>query len=108
MYESPIHIIDNMIADCIYEMKKKQEDDIYQAILKNYVTIDKDELIKALKYDRDQYNKGYADAMAAIVRCKDCEYCKKASSSGDIWCHYWGVDPSPNDFCSQGIRKSDS
>lgn len=28
------------------------------------IDIDKDELLKALKYDRDQYNQGYSDGKA--------------------------------------------
>ena len=32
------------------------------------VDVDKEELVKALKYDRDQYNKGYQDAKAIIER----------------------------------------
>lgn len=53
--------------------------------------VDKHELMKALAYDREQYKKGYADAMKnavpldklcelmaetnVVIPCKICEYC---------------------------------
>lgn len=32
------------------------------------IKVDKEELLKALKYDRDQYNKGYEDGYKAGVK----------------------------------------
>ena len=55
MYESPI----NVYRSNVIEMKI--ENDIMSAIQKYDIDVDKDELIKALNYDRDQYNKGYQD-----------------------------------------------
>lgn len=51
-YESPIQI-------AIGQMRMEQENNIYKAIQEQSVNVDKDELIKALRYDRDQYEKGY-------------------------------------------------
>ena len=53
------------------------EKEIVNTLVKLRVNVDKDELIKALEYDRKQYEKGYADAIAdgaMVVRCKDCEH----------------------------------
>ena len=58
MYESPIELITTDIATSI---SKQLDNDIYQAVIKTGVNVDKDELIKALKYDREQYEKGYND-----------------------------------------------
>ena len=58
MYKSPIEIITK-------DLVTKQEDGIYQAVLGQGVVVDKDELIRALQYDRGQYEKGYADGYAA-------------------------------------------
>jgi hypothetical protein len=58
MYESPIELITTDIASSI---SKQLDNDIYQAVIKTGVNVDKDELIKALKYDREQYEKGYRD-----------------------------------------------
>ena len=53
-YQSPIEIM--------YQgFKTKLEGDVMSAIHSYGVNVDKDELIKALEYDRDQYRKGYAD-----------------------------------------------
>lgn len=54
MYESPIDVI-----HC--EMQMQLEGEIFKAVQKVGVHVDKEELIKALAYDRNQYEKGYAD-----------------------------------------------
>lgn len=68
MYESPIKLYE--IAE---EMNKNLDECIINAIAKYGITIDKDQLIKALTYDRDQYQKGYADAKAeqSWVPCEE-------------------------------------
>ena len=49
---------------------------VVETCVKMVVNVDKEELLKALNYDRHQYEKGYADGRSArdseIVRCKDC------------------------------------
>jgi hypothetical protein len=73
MYEPPISLfeydfldnINNSIDSQIKKMwqaeQKHKEEQIYQTIKKYYVDVDKEELVRALSYDRDQYNKGYKD-----------------------------------------------
>lgn len=60
MYEPPIELI---ITQMQNEMKQKQETFILNAVQKTGVNVDKEELLKALKYDREQYNKGYIDGL---------------------------------------------
>lgn len=55
MYKSPITIIQDQI-------QMKIENDILKAIQRQNIVVDKEELIKALGYDREQYEKGYEDA----------------------------------------------
>ena len=55
MYESPINIIYKNVEESF-------ENGIIKAVQKADIIVDKEELIKALQYDRDQYRKGYADA----------------------------------------------
>jgi hypothetical protein len=62
MYKSPIEMI---YADIYSQVMEQQEDMVYKAVLNCVPNIDKEELIKALKYDRDQYEKGYHDGRAA-------------------------------------------
>ena len=53
-YESPITFN-------IGELNKTFDDSIMKALLKCDINVDKEELIKALEYDRMQYDKGYSD-----------------------------------------------
>lgn len=72
MYKSPIEII--------YEdIKYKQEDEIYRAIENYNIHVDKDELLRALAYDRMQYEAGYRDGIREFA-----EYLKKHSCSYDL------------------------
>lgn len=56
MYESPIEVLTK-------QMQFKFEDDVFKAVQQYGITVDKKELIKALQYDRGQYEKGFADGM---------------------------------------------
>lgn len=58
-YQSPIAV--NIAND----IQLKMEDDIMTAVYSYGVEVDKDELLKALAYDRDQYVTGYADGVRA-------------------------------------------
>ena len=62
MYESPIMA---MVSDITTEMRHEQDREIMNAILSVGISVDKDELVKALSYDRQQYGKGYAEGYAA-------------------------------------------
>ena len=53
-YKSPIEIIQKGFTT-------KIEDDVCKAVWEYGISVDKEELIKALRYDREQYEKGYAD-----------------------------------------------
>jgi len=45
------------------QMGKEIDKLTFQAIERVGITVDKDELIKALQYDRDQYDKGFRDGV---------------------------------------------
>lgn len=62
MYVSPINMI---IDDFQTEVVKEGENYICRAVQKVGVDVDKDELVKALMYDRNQYEKGYEDGLKA-------------------------------------------
>ena len=53
-YESPIKIISD-------ELKTKMEGDVMTMIQSYGITVDKEALVKALEYDRNQYEEGYRD-----------------------------------------------
>lgn len=59
MYESPINL---KYSEPIYkEVTNHLNETIYQAVASVGVDVNREELIKALAYDRRQYEKGYAD-----------------------------------------------
>lgn len=62
-YKSPITLfhMDNYVSDLRKEINAKQEEYIMQSIVSMGIDVDKNELIKALQYDREQYEKGYKD-----------------------------------------------
>ena len=113
MYESPVTTIYDRVAK---DANERLEDYIVEEILRVGVIVDKDELIRALNYDRRQYQKGYQDgkaaAIAEIVRRKDCKhriedeeferghYCVKRPQNGGRFCE-------DNDFCSCGERRDE-
>lgn len=76
MYESPISITERIA----HEIENEKDNQIFKAIAQIVVDVDKDEIIKALKYDRGQYEKGYRDGLKAAVihahRYKDYGVCK--------------------------------
>lgn len=57
-YESPINVV-------MGQMRMEQENNIYKAIQEYGVNVDKEELVKALQYDRGQYDKGYVNGYNA-------------------------------------------
>lgn len=54
MYESPIDII-------MKSTTEKMEHDVMTVIQSYYIDVDKEELLRALRYDREQYKKGFED-----------------------------------------------
>lgn len=120
MYRSPIEILCADIWDQIQtQIDKQQGEDIYKAVVSYGINVDKEELIRALKYDRDQYNKGYmdgvADARKEIVRCRDCKNWKLIDGLEPHWecqifcgLHDNGYLTGADDFCSYGERRSNA
>lgn len=62
MYESPINLIYEQMATNI---ARKIDKEVIEQTMKVGINVDRDEMIKALKYDRGQYDKGYADGLEA-------------------------------------------
>lgn len=59
-YESPIT---QMMSEISNQMVKEREDKLLYEIRQTLgYNIDKNELVRALQYDRNQYQKGYEDA----------------------------------------------
>ena len=76
-WKSPVEIM-------MGEMETKLENDTMTAIQRYNICVDKDELVKALNYDRDQFKKGYISGKTEkqsrwvlddITGILDCEKC---------------------------------
>lgn len=97
LVQQPMRIMQHPIDECIF-----------QAVMNVGVNVDKEELIKALAYDRGQYQKGYDDRDVEIIRCKDCIHWDKGHTEecGNLnsvcfhngWC-------KPDWYCADGERK---
>ena len=60
MWESPINVME--IQDSfVSETKEEIEEMVFTEIKRIGIDVNKEELIKALMYDREQYSKGYSD-----------------------------------------------
>ena len=106
-YERPIKLIANRMAT---EISKCIDQDIWKAVQRVGVDVDKEELIRALNYDRGQYEKGYADAMKnAVPLDKLCEWLAEHYGSpcqlAEIDC-YPQCEPDENGEC-YGMRTDD-
>ena len=104
MYESPIKIIEDINRD----VTDAFEDYVYKCVLRYGVEVDKEELVKALNYDRQMYEKGYADGYKAglesaeITHCRDCKKWKQHYTDGARFrCDLTDSD----DFCSWAERR---
>lgn len=60
MYKSPIEVI---TSDFITKIKEDTENQILQAVQSVDVNVDKNELVKALTYDRKSYDNGFNDGV---------------------------------------------
>ena len=79
MYKSPIELhvmmtdVNRCVEGIIKERDKAVEQEVIKSIISSDVHIDKEELIKALQYDRNQYSKGFADGVRKVAdRLKQC------------------------------------
>ena len=75
MYQSPIEIIHD-------NMRMEIEGEVYKAVQRVGVNVDKEELTKALQYDRGQYKRGYEDGYAKAIEEfaeKICDVCCEES-----------------------------
>lgn len=106
MYKSPIEL---KIEDIVSDVVKQVDEYTLRCFQQIGVNVDKYELIKALEYDRGQYEKGWKDREAEIIRCKDCKwYERKYPWNDHIYeCSYLEYPMDDNDYCSLGERRED-
>lgn len=109
MYESPIQLY---MTDVQTQIIRQQEEQILKAVQRVAVGVDHEELFRALKYDRDQYERGYQDAISdknlvEVVRCKDCVYGEYAGL-GKFMCDLHEFVGKGDFYCASGERKDNA
>lgn len=72
-YESPVNLFYQEELKMLDQIQKQADDAIMAAIRMN-VTVEKDELIKALDYDRGQYEKGVNDVKSVLLEMCRCRH----------------------------------
>lgn len=88
-YESPVNIIMGQVEQEIKQIQNETENTIMSEIRQQLgVYVDKEELIKALQYDRNQYDKGYSDGRASIV----AEFEKIKEKIGEAYPYFDSAD----------------
>ena len=107
----------NPIDDVIKMIKDEQENRIVCTVQSALgIRVDKHELVRALAYDRDQYEKGYYDgcnaALSERVYCKDCKeaydpFIGTLKGQGYLKCRRYAIitHESKNFYCKDGERK---
>ena len=109
MYDSPIDLF-------ISGIQEKFENGIVEALQRFDIDVNREELLRALKYDRDQYHKGFSDGRMSgrverdeeIVRCKECKHRDPEDKRCDCGCWHNPFTTNDNDFCSYGERRTDA
>lgn len=104
MYKSPIEL---KVDDIVYDIEQKVDEYVLKCTQQVGVRVDMDALIKALEYERNQYDRGWTDRDNEIVRCMDCIH-----YYADPWgygnCVFEGGvsrRTKTSDFCSWGERR---
>ena len=109
-YESPVKLF---LGEIKHQIDEKMEEVCYTAVIECFPNVDRTELIRALEYDRQQYEQGYRDAvrdkdLVEVVRCENCVH---SLSDGWICGGPSFTMPShptyPNSFCSDGERRTE-
>ena len=118
-YESPIMFITEQMTT---ELQKQTENNLYNIIQKYNISVDREELIKALKYDREQYELGFKDGLREADKWIKVEdkmpnegenvliYCPKFLeeiikafyTKGDFYAEKEDliIKPAPNGYCT--------
>ena len=63
MYKSPIEMVSQIIHDLNREIVKIEEEVVLRAVCDVGISVNKDDLIRALQYDRNQYEAGVIDGL---------------------------------------------
>ena len=80
-YKAPVSIFEMGSTIVKENAKDKLGEKLYAEIISQYgVYVDKEELAKALKYDRNQYNTGYNNAIVKAIKEINAQYASNSIS----------------------------
>ena len=99
-YESPISV---WWSDTKIEQLRDEYDNLIVRAVKNVCpNVDKDELIKALQYDRGQYEKGFADGIAFEPPVKTHGDAIRAMSDEELADWVWSAETAGRAYGPRG------
>lgn len=106
MYQDPIEVIYDSVQTAF-------EGEVMKAVQRVNINVNKEELVKALQYDRDQYAKGYIDgredAMSDLVRCGECIHHDVYGRTTKYYgCKFYDIAVDADHFCKKGERIADN
>lgn len=64
-YSSPVNV---WITEVQQDFQKQVDEQVYKEVINVGISVDKRELLKALEYDRKQYEKGFQDGVQSILK----------------------------------------
>lgn len=104
-YKSPIETIWSEIEHAYGERFDQMVINAVQCV---GIQVNKEELVKALAYDREQYRRGWEDRDSEIVRCKDCIDCYQNQIFRNWYCERFGVEVQLDFYCAGGERRTNA
>ena len=110
MYESPVKLF---LGEIKHQVDEQMEEACYTAVIEYFPHVDRAELLRALEYDRQQYDVGYVDgkqfAMESLVHCGECIQWRALSGIMADYghCHYYYCTKHNNGFCDRGERRTE-
>lgn len=110
-YEFPISIFEQTP---MMDMCDTMDGLIISAVRRVGIDVNKEELVKAMAYDRGQYEKGYKDgyqagtedAMEQKVVCDNCQFYR--TDSGRSYCCLHHSTMRPDGYCSLGVKSGEN
>ena len=115
LYKSPIETMyeqPQFITEIEQKVRSGFDSAVMTVVRRVGVNVDREELLKALAYDRNQYKTGYLDGLSdgrrardsEIVRCKDCKH-RQQYDCNNITLVGTKCGVTDEWFCADGERK---
>lgn len=86
-------VIELLMTDIQHQIAKQQDEEIYKAVLHFVPNVDKEELMRALNYDRQQYEKGYLDGKADAAEARPID--EWDEDMGDVLWWKFPIEEAP-------------